>query len=318
MAVTFSDLIGQNKRNSIILVWTVSFFVIFFGGLIGYLIGVEGGADPLISAIFAMAAAVVLTIFLLLFSYYGGAGTILSISGARELDRQDDPQLYNVVEEMAIASGLPMPKVYLIDDTAPNAFATGRNPQHAVVAITRGLREKLTRDELQGVIAHEMSHIRNYDILFSMLMAVLVGVIALLADFFRRYAWSSMGSRGSRRSNSKSSGNSGAIVLVIFLIALILSIVAPLIAKLIELAVSRQREYLADAAGVELTRNPDGLASALAKISADPEVLEAANRATQHLYIVNPIKPFEERAAYLFSTHPPVKERIQRILSLKR
>jgi heat shock protein HtpX len=334
MATTFTDLISQNKRNSILLMIIVSFVVIVFGGVIGGVIGdhfsggvyrdllneagmadARSGSDLQTHIIWGMLIATAVTVFMLFFSFYGGSKTVLAISGAKPIEKADDPQLFNVVEEMAIAAGIPMPKVYLIDDTAPNAFATGRDPEHAVVAITEGLRTKLNRDELQGVMAHEMSHIGNYDIRFAMLMAVLVGVIVLMADFFIRYAWLG-GGRRSRRSSGSSGG--GAAVLILFLIALILSIIAPLIAKMIQLAVSRQREYLADASAVELTRNPDGLASALAKISSDKEVLEVANRATQHLYIVNPIKPFEKRAKSLFSTHPPIKERIQRILSLKQ
>lgn len=317
MAVTFNDLVSQNKRNSVLLVVLVSLFLIALGGLFGYAIGYnQMGADWQGPTASGMMIALVVAVITFLFSYYGGSRTILAISGARPMKKEDDPQLYNVVEEMAIAAGLPMPAVYLIDDTAPNAFATGRDPAHAAVAVTTGLRQKLTRDELQGVIAHEMSHVRNYDIRFSMLIAVMVGTIALLCDFFLRSMW--FGSRRSGRSRSDrggSGGGGGAALLMV--VALLLAILAPIIAKLIELAVSRQREYLADASGVELTRNPDGLASALAKISDDPEVLEAANRATQHLYIVNPVKSFEERAAMLFSTHPPVKDRINRIRSLK-
>jgi heat shock protein HtpX len=210
---------------------------------------------------------------------------------------------------MAIAGGLPMPRVFVINDSAPNAFATGRDPQHAMVAVTTGLLDKLNRGELQGVIAHEMSHIRNYDILFAMMMAVMVGVIALLCDFFLRSTFYGVGRRSSRRSKS---GGGGILVLV----AILLAILAPLVSKLIQLAVSRQREYLADASAVELCRDNEGLASALERISGDKELLEVANRATQHLYIVNPIKPFEDRAKALFSTHPPIKERVARIRSI--
>jgi heat shock protein HtpX len=329
MATTFNDLINQNKRNSILLMIVVSFILIALGGAIGGVVGSDISQphhriyngdntdyqyDIMPDIITGMMIATGVAIIMIIYSYYAGSSTLLAISDAKPMEKQDDPQLFNVVEEMAIAAGVPTPKIYLINDTAPNAFATGRDPQHAVVAITVGLRTKLTRDELQGVIAHEMSHIRNFDIRFAMLMAVMVGVIALLADFFLRYTWWGGGRRSSR--SSERSGGGGA-ALIILVVALILSIIAPIIAKIIELAVSRQREYLADASGVELTRNPDGLASALQKISDDKEVLEVANRATQHLYIVNPIKPFEERAKLLFSTHPPIKDRIARIQSLK-
>jgi len=202
-----------------------------------------------------------------------------------------------------------MPRIFIINDTAPNAFATGRNPQHAMVAVTTGLLDKLNRSELQGVIAHEMSHVRNYDILFAMMMAVMVGVIALLSDFFLR---STFWGVGGRRSSRREKGGGGLLVVL----AIVLAILAPLFSKLIQLAVSRQREYLADASAVELCRDNEGLASALEKISGDKEVLEVANRATQHLYIVNPIKPFETRAKALFSTHPPINERVARIRSI--
>jgi len=313
VAVTFNDLISRNKRNSILLAVLVSLFLIGLGGLMGYVIVVfeqGAGVDWREPTLGGMGIAFLVAVVMLIFSYYAGGSAVLAISQAKRIEKNDDPQLFNIVEEMSIAAGIPMPKVYVIDDTAPNAFATGRDPSHAAVAVTTGLRQKLTRDELQGVIAHEMSHIRNLDIRFAMLMAVLVGTIVLLCDFFRR---SMFYGRRSRRSDK----NSGPIVAILVIVAILLSIIAPIIAKLIELAVSRQREYLADASGVELTRNPDGLASALAKISGDPEVLEVANRATQHLYIVNPVKPFEERAAMVFSTHPPIKDRISRILSLK-
>jgi heat shock protein HtpX len=203
-----------------------------------------------------------------------------------------------------------MPAIYVIDDSAPNAFATGRDPEHASVAITTGLMEKLSRDELQGVMAHELSHVGNRDILFATMVGIMVGSIVLIADFFlRSFIWG-----GGRRRSRDSRGGGGGAILV--LIALLFAILAPLFAKLLQLAVSRQREYLADASAVKLTRYPEGLASALEKIARDREVLEVANRATQHLYIVNPIKPFEKRAKSLFSTHPPLEERVARLRSM--
>ncbi len=187
---------------------------------------------------------------------------------------------------MALAAGTPMPKVYIIDDTAPNAFATGRDPEHASVAITTGLLQKLDREELQGVMGHELSHVRNFDIRFALLVAVLVGSIALLADFFLRFTfWG-----GGRRGGGDRDKGGGALIAIIYVIAIVLALLAPFIARLVQLAVSRQREYLADASSVELTRNPAGLERALAKIASDKEVLEVANRATQHLYFTNPIK----------------------------
>jgi heat shock protein HtpX len=200
----------------------------------------------------------------------------------------------------------------VIEDSAPNAFATGRDPEHASVAVTTGLLEKLNREELQGVIAHELSHVGNLDIRFALLVGVLVGSVALIADMFLRHAfWFG----GGRRGRDREGGGAGQGLL--FVLALVLAVIAPLIARLVQMAVSREREYLADASGVELTRNPVGLESALAKIAGDHEVLEVANRSTQHMYIVNPIKKFEERAQGLFSTHPPIRERINRLRSLR-
>ena len=308
MAVeTFHTLIARNKRNSFLL---IALFGLFFAG-IGLLIGTVWGGEWQFGVVVAVIAAVV-AFLLTLASYYGGASAVLGISRARPIQKQDDPQLFNVVEEMSIAGGVPMPKIYLIQDSAPTAFATGRDPKHAVVAITTGLRQKLNRDELQGVMAHELGHVRNYDILFAMLMAVMVGVLVMLCDVFLRSLWFGAGQR--RRSRQREGGNAAQAVLLI--VAIVLAVIAPILARLIQLAMSRQREYLADASAVELTRNPDGLASALAKISNDPEVLEVANRATAHLYIVHPIKKFEQRASGIFDTHPPIKQRIARLLSL--
>ena len=209
---------------------------------------------------------------------------------------------------MSLAGGLPMPRVWIIDDSAPNAFATGRDPKHASVAVTTGLLDKLDREELQGVIGHEMSHIGNYDIRFTLLLGVLVGAIALLADFFLRFTFWGGGRRGGGDNDRGGGGGAAAIILVL---ALVLAVIAPLIARIIQASVSRTRDSLADVTGVELTRNPRGLSRALRKIADDPEVLEVANRATQHLYIVNPIKSFEERSKSLFDTHPPIGERIR-------
>jgi len=307
---TFHTLIARNKRNSFLLIVV---FLMFFVGL-GLLIGaVWGGGDWTFSIAVAVIAAAIAFI-LTLASYYRGSSAVLRISGAREIAKRDDPQLFNVVEELSIAAGVPMPRIYVINDSAPNAFATGRDPRHAVVAITTGLRSKLTRDELQGVMAHELSHVRNYDIRFAMLMAVMVGVLVMLCDVFLRSLWFG---GGRRRRSSRREGGGGAQAILLIL-AIVLAVLAPILARIIQMAMSRQREYLADASGVELTRNPDGLAAALAKISNDPEVLEVANRATSHLYIVHPIKKFEERASRVFDTHPPVKQRVARLLSLTR
>jgi len=306
VAETFYEQIAENKRKSFFL----SLIVVGLFAALGFSIGVAATGEWS-GGIFVTVIALIVGGLIALGSYFGGDALVLKVSGAREVDVTAAPQLMNVVQELAIAANVPMPKVYIIDDTAPNAFATGRDPKHASVAITTGLLEKLDREELQGVIAHELSHVRNFDIRFAMIVGVLVGSIALLADFFLRFTfWG--GGRGSRDRN----GGSGGLQVIFFVIAIVLSIVAPLVARFVQLAVNRQREYLADASSVELTRNPYGLERALAKISADPEVLEVANRATQHMYFTNPYKKFEERSKGLFSTHPATVDRINRLREL--
>jgi heat shock protein HtpX len=236
-------------------------------------------------------------------SYYFSDKIILGISGARPADRKKDFLFYTVAENLSIATGVPKPKLYVINDSAPNAFATGRDPKHAVVCATTGLLEKLDRTELEGVIAHELSHVKNYDTRLMAIVAILVGMVALLADVFLRVG---LRGRGNRRE-----GEAGTIFLVV---GLIFAILSPLIAKLIQLAVSRRREFFADASSVAVTRQPQGLISALSKISSDQEPLEAANKATAHLYIANPFKEKGHGAvgwfADLFNTHPPVEQRI--------
>ena len=300
---TFYREIDRNRRRSWLLVVVVIVVLGLLGGAVGYATGFGWGG---------LVLAVVIAVVMSIGSWFAGDALVMATSGAREIDRANPPerfgQLVNVVEEMRLAGGLPPPRLWLIDDSAPNAFATGRDPEHASVAVTSGLLDKLDREELQGVIGHEMSHIGNLDIRFTLLVGVLVGAIALLADWFLRFTYWG----GRRRSSSSDSdrGGGGAAALI-FALALILAIVAPLIGRLIQAAVSRSRESLADATAVEMTRNPVGLARALRTISDDQEVLEVANRATQHLYIVNPIKSFEERAKSLWDTHPPIGERIR-------
>ncbi len=239
-------------------------------------------------------------------SYYYSDRIVLSISGAREAPRSEYPYLHNAVEGLTIAAGIQVPRLYVIDDTAPNAFATGRDPQHAAIAVTTGLLEKLNRIELEGVIAHEMAHIQNYDIRLSTIAAVLVGLVALLSDWFMR----SM--RWGRRRGGRDGAGAGALVLL----GLVLALLAPVFAQLLRLAISRSREYLADASGVMLTRYPEGLASALEKIAADPEPLEVANKATAHLYIINPLHEWGGWANGLFDTHPPLEERVRRLRAM--
>ena len=299
---SFDRLITHNKRVSIILFIVMTLFFIVVGAVVGtYFAGSwQGGL---------VIAAIIGGVYGLI-AWSQGDSIVLSMSGAREIAHSDQPQLWNVVEELSIAGGIPMPRVYLIEDTAMNAFATGRDPTRSSVAITRGLLEKCTRDELQGVMAHEMSHVRNYDIRFATLMAVMVGAIVLLCDVMRRsFLWGG----GRRRSSDKGSGGGQALVA---LVAVVLSIVAPILATIIQLAVSRQREYLADAAAVELTRNPKGLISALNKLSYDIEPLESANRGTQHLFIVNPHKGKKLGRDSIFSTHPSLESRIARLEAL--
>jgi heat shock protein HtpX len=299
---TFYREIARNRRRSWLLVAIVVVVLGLLGGAIGYATGFGWGG-----VVMALVVATVMSVG----TFFAGDSLVMATSGAREIDRAKPADRYqqfvNVAEEMRLAGGLPPPRLWVIEDSAPNAFATGRDPEHASVAVTTGLLDKLDREELQGVIGHEMSHIGNLDIRFTLLVGVLVGSIALLADWFLRFTfWG-----GARRSDSDRGGGGGGAMALLLILALVLAVVAPLIGRLVQAAVSRSRESLADATAVELTRNPVGLARALRTISDDPEVLEVANRATQHLYIVNPIKSFEERAKSLWDTHPPIGERIR-------
>jgi heat shock protein HtpX len=299
---TFYREIARNRRNSWILVFVVALVLAALGAANGYASGFGWGG-----VVIALVVASVMSVG----SYFAGDKLVLLSSGAHEVPVANPPdqfkQLTNVVTEMTIAGGLPMPKVYVIDDSAPNAFATGRDPKHASIAVTTGLLDKMDREQLQGVIGHEMSHVGNYDIRFTLLVGVLVGSIALLADWFLRFTFWGGGRRGG---GDRDRGGGGGLALVLFAVAIVLAIVAPIIGRAVQLAVSRRREALADVSAVELTRNPLGLARALRTIAEDPEVLEVANRATQHLYIVNPIKSFEARSKSMWDTHPPIGERI--------
>jgi heat shock protein HtpX len=303
VAGSFYDQIAANRRNSFLM----AAFVVLLLGVLGFAIGF-GVFGDVTAGVGTTVVALVLGGLAGVGTYFAGDQLVLSVSGAREVNEQQAPQLMNVVREMAIAGNIPMPKVHVIEDTAPNAFATGRDPQHASIAITTGLLEKLDREELQGVIGHELSHVRNLDIRFSLIVGVMVGAIAILADFFLRFTfW------GGGRGGDRDRGGGGGAQAVVFIVAIVLAILAPLISRFIQLAVNRQREYLADATAVELTRNPYGLERALAKISGDPEVLEVANRGTQHMYFTNPIKRFEARSSSLMSTHPRIVDRINRL-----
>jgi len=250
--------------------------------------------------------------------YFAGDSIVLATAGAQEIKKNDNPVLWRVVENLAITSGLPMPKVYIINDPAPNAFATGRDPEHASVAVTTGLLEVLEKPELEGVIAHEMSHVGNYDIRLMTIVAILVGVVAIISDIFLRMRFFGFG----RRDNREEGG--GQIQLILLILSIVAAILAPLIATLVQLAISRKREFLADADGALLTRYPDGLASALEKISKYHRPLEHASSATAHMYIDNPLsekegKKGEEEPSFfarIFLTHPPIQERIKILRSM--
>lgn len=240
-------------------------------------------------------------------SYFWSDKIVLGISGAKELKHDDNKEIYHLVENLCIAAGLPTPKIYIISDSAPNAFATGRDPKHAAICFTTGILSKLNKQELEGVTAHELSHVGNRDTLLMAVVSVLVGTIALVSDFFMRSLWF-------RRGNDRSGNNT-----VFLVIAIVAAILAPIVAILIQLAVSRRREFLADASGVLLTRYPQGLASALQKISSDKEPLEAANRGTAHLYIANPLKGKDAKSwlAGLFNTHPSMEARIKALREME-
>ncbi len=306
MAGTFYSQAAANRRNSFLLVLVIVALLGALGFAVGY--GTTGAPEGAIGwlGIFGLVA-----IASSLFGYFSGDRIVLAASKARPATEAEAPQLLNVVRELTLASGLPMPKVYLIDDTALNAFATGRDPKHASIAVTTGLVARLDREALQGVIGHELSHVQNYDIRYAMLVGVLVGTIALVADVFLRMTfWGGMG-----RSSSNDRGG-GGLQAIVFMLALVLALLAPIFSRLVQMAVNRQREYLADVSGVEMTRNPHGLQRALAILAEDQEVLEVANRATQHLFIRNPIHKFEDRSKGLFSTHPPLIDRINRLRAL--
>jgi heat shock protein HtpX len=291
------DEVSSNKFKSVLL---TSVFIIVIG-VLGAIIGFVYG-----SFLFGFVMALIFSVIYSLIAYYSGSSMILSMSGARPVTKKEFPYLVNTVEGLAIAAGLPTPKAYVIDDSALNAFATGRDPKNASITVTTGLMKTMDRQELEGVVAHEMSHIKNYDVRLMMLTVVLVGVITLLSDFLlRSFLW------GGKRDNDSKGGGLGVILIVL---GLVLAILAPLIGELIKLAVSRKREFMADANGAILTRYPPGLASALKKISKDPDPLvDKANKATAHLFISTPFRADKGVVANLFSTHPSIQERIKRL-----
>ena len=290
--MTAYQQIASNKRRTVILIVLFVIFIIVLGGILGETM--EFGYGGLI---FAVPIALGMS----LFSYYSGDKVALWTAGAKgPITKEDNAYVYRLVENMTITAGLPMPKVYLIPDAAPNAFATGRDPKHASIAMTTGIVEMLENEELEGVIAHELAHIKNYDIRLMMIVIVCVGIVTLLTDFFFRWSFF-----GGRRRGGRDQG--GAILLVIGIAAMI---IAPIVAKIIQLAISRKREYLADASAVLLTRYPEGLARALEKISGASQPLKHARQATAHLYINNPFGNSKKFFSKLLSTHPPLQERV--------
>lgn len=294
--------IASNKRRSTFIVVGFFLFVLMVAYIFSRALGF--GSE-------AVGLALVFSGVSSLISYYYSDRMVLGLSNARPASREKDFEFYTVAENLAIGARLPMPKLYVIDDTAMNAFATGRDPEHAVVVATTGLLKRLNRTQLEGVVAHELSHVKNYDIRLMSVVAIMVGLVALLSDMFLRISM-----YGGRRRRSDEQGNLGAIFLVA---GLVLALLSPFIAQLIKLAVSRQREFLADASAAKLTNYPEGLAQALEKIAQDSEPLEAANKATAHLYIADPLKNHHDAIGWLaglFNTHPPVAKRIAKLRNL--
>ena len=294
--------IAANKRKSILLILGLLVFV----SAIVAIFSTAYGYDPLLMT----GIALVVTGVYGFFSYYNSGSMVMALSGAREIkDKHDAYELFTLVENLCIGAGLPRPRIYIIEDSAPNAFATGRDPEHSFLCFTTGILAKLDRAELEGVVAHELSHVKNYDIRFISLVVVLVGVVALISDLVLRMTiWGGM----DRDRDNRGGGNA-----ILIVVGLVLAILAPIIATIIQFAVSRQREFLADASAAYLTRNPEGLARALEIISADPEPLEAANNATASLYISNPLKGNAGHwFSNLFNTHPPISERVARLRAM--
>jgi heat shock protein HtpX len=294
--------ISANKWRSVV---TMTVFVVLVIGL-GYVFGV------ILRLPWLLPLCIVIAIVQSFSAYWYSDKVALAISGAHEIDKAQAPELYRIVENLSITAGEPMPRVYVIDDPSPNAFATGRDPQHAAIAVTSGLLAKLDKPELEGVLAHEFSHIGNYDIRLSSIIVILVGFVVLMSDFFLRYTFFF---GGGRRRNS--SGGDGQVQMILMLVGIVLAILSPLIAMLLQLAISRKRELLADADGALLTRNPNGLADALQKITADPVSMRHANKATAHLFIASPLHDTNGKPrgwlTGMFDTHPDPAVRIAKL-----
>ena len=293
----------SNIRKTWVYIACFLVFVIFLGWVVSYVFNSNT----------ILWFAVIYSVLVSFISYWYSDKIVLAMAGAKPIKKEDNPELYRIVENLCITAGLPLPKIYIINEAQPNAFATGRNPKHAVVAVTQGLLDRLERVELEGVIAHELSHIGNRDALLQTAVVVLVGVVAVITNFFFRI--------GLRRGfSSKSNDKEGnAVFIIFFILGLVFIILAPLFANLIKLAISRKREFLADSSGALLTRYPEGLAGALEKISKDPNILPRATNATSHLYIINPLRGREQASwlSKLFLTHPPIEERIKALREME-
>ncbi|MBK9098187.1 MAG: M48 family metallopeptidase [bacterium] len=300
------ELIEANRRKSLILFFSLGLTLLLLGYFFGSAYYPDGGG------FIGMFFAFVIWGILSLISYFSGSKILLAVSGAKEVTKEVHPQLFNIVEEMKISASLPaMPKVYIINEAAPNAFATGVKPENSAVAVTAGLLARLNRDELQGVVAHEVSHIVNRDVLFMTFAGIMLGSIVLISEVFLRSLWF-----GGGRYTSKSSKSSGQGQMIIMIVAIVFAILAPILAQLLYFAISRKREYLADASAVRYTRYPEGLASALEKIANSTEELKTANKVTAPMYIANPLKPKGQKLSNLTSTHPPISERVRILRSM--
>ena len=301
-----------NRRNTMLLLIVLTALAALVGYVIGWLLeGEASDAVPVWSRLGLAAAALmaVVSVGWSMISLAFGDKMVLSMANAREIDKADAPQLYNVVEEMALAAGVPMPRVMILETEALNAFATGNKVGHGTIVVTRGLLDTLSRDELQGVVAHEMAHLANLDTRYMVIVGVTVGLIALVCDMLLRTTmWG-----GSGRSSSDKKGNSGGLLIILLIVVAIL---APIAAKFVQMAVSRQREYLADATSVQFTRNPNGLISALGKLADKAAPFPGVSRATQHLFIVNPVQTFTSKSSALMATHPDIADRIARLRNL--
>ncbi len=292
-------ILEEVRKNKVSSFFIISIFILVI------MVGIYAICMYFDLGIFSIVFALTFSIIPAIISYYNCDKMVLALNGARPATREQDLLVDTILESLCIASGLPKPKLYIIQDSAPNAFATGRNPENAVICLTTGIIEKLDKYELEGVIAHELSHIKNYDILLSTVVSVFVGLVVIISDFFSRWMF---------RSKRDSDNNSASAIFA--LISIIFILLSPIFATLMQLLISRKREYLADASAVEITRNPDGLIDALIKISGDSEPIESANKSTAHLYIVNPFKE-KRNKDNLMSTHPSLENRINALRNIK-